>query len=228
MIGIVVTTCNRSQALKRSLPQIVALGAPALVVDDSLSEEKLNREICIHNHANYLRLPQNRGLACALNVGLSFWLADKQVEWVSYFQDDVDVHPSLFKEIGKICKDHSLWLFTGHDSPDHPTVKDCGEYKLKDSCAGIHMHASREFWKSVMPVPTNSLGTPKRILGRERGMGSDVDWWIVKNSPNSVQKRGGSVICLPGLVRTFLHRAEDSSWGNAPKCGEDAPLRPVA
>ena len=229
MIGVIVTTYNRPGALKRSLPQIAALGWPVLVVDDGSNSEcvRANADIIVRHGACQLWIPNNRGLASALNVGLSFWLADKRVEWISYFQDDVDVHPDLFRELDKVARETAgVRLFTGHDSPDHPAFEKGRGVVLKRTCAGVHLHARPEFWAGVMPIPTFELGAPKRVPGRVRGIGSNVDWWIVRDSPQSVANMPVKhIACLPGLVRTFLFKAEDSSWGNAPRCGEDAPLR---
>jgi glycosyltransferase involved in cell wall biosynthesis len=229
MIGVIVTTHNRPSALERSLPQIVALGAPVLVVDDGSNSEcvRANADITVRHGACQLWLPNNRGLAAALNAGLSYWLADKRIEWISYFQDDVDVHPSLFTELAKVARETAgARLFTGHNSPDHPAIEKGRGIVLKRTCAGVHLHARSDFWAGVMPIPTLELGAPKRIPGRVRGLGSNVDWWIVRDSPRSVANMAvKDIVCLPGLVRTFLFKAEDSSWGNAPRCGEDAPLR---
>ena len=72
MIGIIVTTHNRAEALQRSLPQIVALGAPVLVVDDGSDSAKWTPELIKCAIADYLYVPKNRGLASALNIALSY------------------------------------------------------------------------------------------------------------------------------------------------------------
>ncbi len=227
MIGIMVTTYNRPEVLRRSLPQIAALGPPVLVVDDGTDYPAAdeNRTACVLSRAQYMRLPSNRGLAAAMNVGLSYWLADRSVDWISYFQDDVDVHPALMREIDNAIRMQKAKLYTGHDSPYHPAHQHVNGYKLERSCAGLHMHARSAFWQSVTPIPTFELHAPHRIPGREKGIGSNADWWIVRDSPNSIQRTRDMVVCIPNLVRTFLYRAGDSSWGNGPRLGEDPPLR---
>lgn len=228
-IAVLVTTYQRPAALERSLKQIAVLGAPVLVVDDGseYSCSLANQETCIRNHATYLRLPLNRGLAAAVNVGMAFWLADQRYQWISYFQDDVDVHPRLFAELERAVQNYRGILYTGHDSPAHKDVHVQDDIKIKASCAGLHMHARRAFWMSVLPIPTLTLGAPKRIgnNGNGRGIGSNVDWWIVRDSPNSPAKRRDRIVCIPHMVRTFISRPEESCWNNDPKWGEDAPLR---
>lgn len=233
-IAVLISTFNRPSALARSLPQIACLGAPILVMDDG-SEYNCslnNQEICIKYGAIYFRMPSNRGLAAAVNVGMSYWLADQRFQWISYFQDDVDVHPKLFTELEKAIVMYRGVLYTGHDSPAHRDVHVQDDIKIKGSCAGLHMHARRAFWQSILPIPTLALGAPKRLPrsnngnnGNGRGIGSNVDWWIVRDSPNSPARRRERIVCLPHMVRTFLSRPEESCWNNDPKWGEDAPLR---
>jgi glycosyltransferase involved in cell wall biosynthesis len=228
VIGCLVTTFNRPSALERSLPQIIALGAPVLVVDDgsNTNESEENRFICSVNGALYVRLPGNRGLAAAWNIGLDYWLADKGIHAISYFQDDTDISPKCL-EIMEHINNGNL-LLTGHDAGEHPAFKDEVIHgvstKLKWGCRATHMHASVEFWKSVYPIPTRELGAPKRTGEGCRGLGSNADWWIVRDSPNSCQKTQRPIICVPGLVRTFLWEAKDSCWNNTQKAGEDGPL----
>jgi hypothetical protein len=76
--AILVTTFNRPAALARSLPQIAALGCAVVVVDDG-SEGRLAREnavLCERYQVTRLALPENRGLAAAMNIGFSYLLAD--------------------------------------------------------------------------------------------------------------------------------------------------------
>ena len=69
-VAVAVTTYERPMALARSLPQIVALGAPVLVVDDGSRPEAalINRAACEREGAHYLHLPENRGLPAAMNI----------------------------------------------------------------------------------------------------------------------------------------------------------------
>jgi hypothetical protein len=86
------------------------------------------------------------------------------------------------------------------------------------------MAATREGWSRVMPIRSRGLGLPgTRIMDGKRGTGSGVDWWIVRDSPNRLP-----VLCIPGLVRTFAWKAEDSTWLNTQIAGEDAPLSRAA
>ncbi len=225
---ILVTTHNRPEALNRSLPQLGALSVPVLVVDDGSDRDSLKaiKQLCEENGAELLSIPKNRGLPAALNMGISYWLADPSVEWISYFQDDVDIVPDILETIANVQdKDHCP-ILTGRLSKLHPTY---GEISINEtsvvrmrSVPGIHIHAHAKYWRKVLPIPTPYLGAPKRLKGHPN-QGADEDFWITTWSPNSITKQGGYVICIPGLVRTFTYLPKDSTWGS-PLPMPDEPL----
>jgi glycosyltransferase involved in cell wall biosynthesis len=232
MIAILITTYNRPVALARSLPQIARFGCDTLVIDDGSPTAKAaeNADIC-HQFSNvkYFRLLENRGLACAINIGLSFLLADSKYEWLSYFQDDVDVHPKCLAIIGDLIRMNAAEIFTGHDAVEHPHHRQVRYGKIlakyKKSCAGLHIHARTKFWGGILPVPTYRLGAPMRNSNNGlRGIGSNADWWICKDAPGSAKKLKKDILCMPGLVRSFYWKGEDSNWNNQRKCGEEPPL----
>ena len=216
--AITVTTYNRPHALRRSLAQILALGVSVIVVDDGSSPEnyQLNLQIADKYQIPLIYSPTNRGLPYAMNFGISYWLADPHIEWISYFQDDVNVNPKTLEILSDIQDADKRPILTGVDAPEHPSL----EYDLiaghkvilKRSSPGIHLHAHRNYWIDVMPIPTPYLGAPKPDRGKI-GQGADEDWWITAWSPQSIVKRGGYVVCIPGLVSTFCD-PEESTWQN--------------
>ena len=210
-----VTTMNRPAALSRSLPQICALGLPTLVVDDG-SEPDLraaNQSIAARHGALYVCLPENRGLPAAMNAGLAYWLADPGVSWISYFQDDIDVSPETMRSLEALEDAVERPLITGFDAPEHPVVDAAEEggvrFVRKRSSPAVHLHGHAGYWAKVLPIPSPYLGAPKPRIGA-----SLEDWWIVSDAPHSVGKTGKLIACLPGLVTTFLHHRDDSSWDN--------------
>ncbi|HEY9641312.1 MAG TPA: glycosyltransferase [Coleofasciculaceae cyanobacterium] len=215
----VITTYNRPQSLARSLPQVLALGIPVVVVDDGSSPEndRENQRITEQHQVPLIRIPENRGLPNAMNVGLEYWLADPQIDWISYFQDDVDIHPETLKVLEQIQDPHDRPLLAGRDALEHPNfgTGNIAGYPVlyKRSMPGQHLHAHRDYWRSVMPIPTPYLGAPKPDRGKP-GQGADEDWWITCWSPHSITKRGGYIVCVPGLVRSFRTAADESTWGN--------------
>ncbi len=198
--AIVVTTYNNPENLARSLPQIVALGAPVLVVDDGSSPEQAlqNQNIAEQYGVKLLRSPTHQRQPNAINLGISYWLADPTIAWISYFQDNVNVRADTLTVLAQI---QSLQrpILTGRDAPEHPpihsdTIAD-RPILLKRSSPSIHFHAHRSYWASVLPIPTPVLDLP--------GRGTDEDWWITAWSPQSIVKQGGNLVCVPGLVSTF-------------------------
>jgi hypothetical protein len=228
--AIVVTACGRTASLERSLPQLRALGCPVLVVDDSRSPEAA--EGCLLETVKakclYLRVPENRGLACALNIGFSYWLADPAIKWISYFQDDVDVDSLTLKVLRDVQHPSERPLLTARHAREHKiertdTVAGV-RVLMKRSTTGTHLHVHRDYLVGVMPIPTRELGAPKPIPGQQRGLGSNVDWWIATWAPRSVGATGSFVACVPGLVRTFYVKRHESCWDNEHVAGEDPPL----
>jgi hypothetical protein len=216
--GIVINTYNRPHALERSLPQIAALNAPMLIVDDGSTPAyaETNVKLAKKYDTRYMFVPENRGLPCSMNLGVSYWLADPKTKWISILNDDVDVQPELFEVLSQIQDAKLRPLCTGHDDGEHPV---CEQFeiaghsvRMKRFCRGPHIHAHREYWSKIMPIPTPYLGAPKADRGI-KGQGSDSDWWISACAPDSVVKRGMYVACVPDLVKVFLKKATESTWG---------------
>lgn len=215
----VMTTYNRSWALRRSLPQVARLDVPVLVVDDGSSppEAGENRRIAEQHHAKYLLLPENRGVACAIGIGVEYWLADPQVRWISYHQDDTDVHPKCLRILTALGDPVERPILTGrrpHEYEPYGNYEHRGRqvYLFRD-CPGHHLLAHRTYWSRVLPIPNPYPGAPKRDRGL-CGMGPEEDHWITAWSPNSITKQNRFVTCVPDLVRTFAVSREESSWGH--------------
>jgi len=213
--AILVTTFERPAALERTLKQLVPLGAPILVVDDgsrvSLAEQ--NRALTRTHGVEYVRLPTNRGISAALTVGLEYLLADRRYTWISYFQDDVDVRADALEVLHLVEDADARPLLTGYDADEHSALEESEVegilVRLKRETAGVHLHAHRNYWRGVLPIPTEYPGAPKR-----RWEASLEDAWITVFAPGAAAQRGIPVVCVPGLVRTFLWHPGDSTWGN--------------
>jgi len=230
--AILVTTHNRPNLLRQSLTTICRLGAPVLVVDDGSRPEHraahsaLAREFPIQ----WLQMPENRGLPAALNAGLAFWLADPEVAWISYFQDDTEVRADALDVLARVQHPVERPLLTGRLDALHAVLRRerIGgiEAAWQRSCPGIHLHAHRDYWQDVLPIPTPYLGAPKKD-GPRPGRGADEDFWITCWAPRSAAKRGLAVCAVPGLVRTLARLPEDSTWGSPAFKEPDALPEPV-
>lgn len=236
--GVFITTFNRGKMLAETLKTVVPaaneVGAQVLVVNDGGDKADCDFYAGIGDavYRSYdpspvtLHLPQNRGLACAMNVGLAWFLADPSIEAISYFQDDVEVDPLCIAACN-VALERCVSVVTGHDAKEHMEKGDWGygtfngvNVRGRNSCRATHMAATVESWKRVLPIPSRGLGLPgTRIMDGKRGTGSGVDWWVVRDSPNRLP-----VLCIPGLVRSFAHKAEDSTWKNESIGGEEPAL----
>ncbi|MDR3469690.1 MAG: glycosyltransferase [Xanthobacteraceae bacterium] len=224
---ILMTTFNRPDRLRASLQSIAALKAPTLVVDDGSDPRFAADYAAVFSEfgVRVLRLPDNRGLPAALNAGLSYWLADPNVEWISYLQDDVEVRPDLLSVLAAVQDPTDHPLLTGRLDPLHTVFGEIAvngqRVFLQRMCPAVHQHAHRDYWTKQLPIPTPYFQAPKHWPGVPQ-RGSDEDWWFAQWSPHSVVKQGKYVAVLPGLVRTTTSRAADSTWRNAGI--EDPPL----
>lgn len=205
----VITTYNRPWCLERSLPQILKLGMPVVVVDDGSSPGNLqsNEAIARRYQVPLLHLPSHREQSSALNVGISYWLGDPDIAWISCFRDNVTVKPDTLRILSQIQDTQTRPLLAGCDDANHPTLEVATvaghSVQLKRSMSGLHFHAHRDYWSAVLPIPTPYLNAPKPNQDHLKPGGIDEDWWITTWSPQSIAKQGGYVVCIPNLVTAF-------------------------
>jgi hypothetical protein len=216
-----VKTFERPRFLARCLASLTALFPRILVVDDS--EERASRAenaaIAARLGADYIELGRNRGAACAFNVGFALLLAEMKVEWISAFDDDIEMVPGGADRLARLTRAHGPGaranLYSGYLGPQHRVHREevvAGERVLIcRSCSGQHMHAHRSYWEAILPLPTAYARAPKISGGVFAGQGDDSDWWCSNWAPRAAPKRGGSVCVLPGLVTTFGRG--HSTWG---------------
>lgn len=214
--GAVITTYNRPPMLEGTLASVTAAGAAVVVIDDGSAPEHAarNRAIAEAGNAAYVFVPGNRGLPTALNCGLSFFLADETVSWISTFNDDIGVDPALYQILATLEATGEFPIMTGYLSPHHKIhgtrLVEGREVALLRSLPGQHIHAVQDYWRAVMPIPTPYLGAPKPSGGRFPGQGADEDWWIGSYAPRSAAKTGGFIAAVPGLVKNL--GLEISTW----------------
>ncbi|MCZ6774261.1 MAG: glycosyltransferase [Proteobacteria bacterium] len=217
-----VRTVDRPDFLVRCLASLVGQFKQVLVVDDGSSaiSQGRNASAARDAGAEYIFLGRNRGSACGTNVGVSMLLSDLDTGWISNFDDDTEIAENgiarLQKVIGTQGASARRNLYSGYASPLHRVSQRelvAGETLLRcRSCSGQHLHAHRQYWEAVLPIPTPYHGAPKKTGGAVSGQGSDADWWCSNWAPCSAIKQGGSVFVLPELVTTFGEG--QSTWGN--------------
>lgn len=225
---ILMTTYNRPDRLGLSLQSIVSLKAPILVINDGSDAQHAGAYTSVYETygVRVLNMPGNRGLSNALNAGLSYWLADPNVEWICYLQDDVEVRADLLAALARVQDSQKRPLLTGRHNPLQKVYgeTEIGGQKVlwQRMSPGIHLHAHRSYWEKMLPIPTAYFQAPRRWPHFPQ-RGADEDWWISLWSPHSIVQQGGYVAVLPDLVRTTTVLPAESTWGNP---GLPDPLLP--
>jgi hypothetical protein len=72
---------------------------------------------------------------------------------------------------------------------------------LQDWIRAAQMMGTREYWESLMPIPRLDPETGRVRAMPNDGMGSGVDWWLIRNHENSVCKTGRTCLIMPGLCQ---------------------------
>lgn len=119
----------------------------------------------------------------------------------------------------------NLGFASGLECVEHPVSKALGGgMVLKRWIRAAQMFARREYWMSMWPIPRLDLETNRVRARPNDGVGSGVDWWFIRNHPNSVDRSMRSCLVVPGLVRHIGYR--ESTWldRNLPESQSDIEL----
>lgn len=155
----------------------------------------------------------NRGLGPSINMALAH--IDSLKRWdnvdefsplTTYVQDDVlfsdDWLQKLSSKFLQLASPLKLGFASGVECIEHPMKKNLGNGMiLKDWIRATCMMSFHQFWMSMWPIQRIDPET-----GRERGkpndgLGSGVDWWFIRNHPNSVCRTGKTNLVIPGLLQ---------------------------
>lgn len=108
---------------------------------------------------------------------------------------------------------YPLGFASGLECVEHPVRKDLGcGIVLKDWIRAAQMLGERSYWESLMPIPRLDPETGRVRARPNDGMGSGVDWWLIRNHPNSVCRTGRTCLVVPGLVQHIGY--DKSTWLN--------------
>jgi hypothetical protein len=161
---------------------------------------------------------ENLGLGPSINQALShiqslneWWghptHGDKEQvsPFVCYLQDDILVTKGWLPKMAKFFmlfeKQYKLGFASGVECVEHIVRKDLGNgMLLKDWVRAANMFARREYWMSMYPIPRLDWETSRVRAKPNDGMGSGVDWWFIRNHPNSVCKTGRTNLVFPGMM----------------------------
>lgn len=189
----------------------------------------------LQTRADYvLRSLENEGLGPTINRAIAHiqsineWHSDPEVgnpsrvaPYIVMCQDDLLYTPSWlpilasrFRAYGML---RQLGFASGLECVEHPTREVLqgkssmtSQIVLKDWIRAAHMLGTREYWASLMPIPAFDPETCRLRARPNDGIGSGVDWWLIRNHENSVCKTGRTCLVMPGLVQ---HAGYDrSTW----------------
>ncbi len=215
--GILITTYNRPEFLIKLLTQLEGRPEEILIVNDGSDSQYYNQYQQIKEQFPkniYIDNPKNMGLVFSMNTGFSYFLADPAIEWVHYFQDDVEIMPHFFETIEKVADPNDYPVITGFYKEPHKifgtkTIQDV-KVNLLRSASAQHFYVHRLYLMENLPIPNPYVGAPKPDKGKP-GQGSDEDWWLLSWAPKSIVKRGKYVISIPDLAKSDAV-GELSTW----------------
>ena len=163
---------------------------------------------------------ENQGLGPSINTALAH--IDTLKRWdvhpsplTVYVQDDVmfssDWLPKLSQKFLQLEKVFNLGFASGVECIEHPVKKDIGNgMVLKDWIRATCMMARHDYWMSMWPISRVDPETGRERGKPDNGMGSSVDWWFIRNHPNSVCRTGRTNLVIPGLLKHTGYK--DSTW----------------
>lgn len=183
----------------------------------------------IDDWADYtLQSHANEGLGPTINRAIAHiksvndWHSDPEVgnpsrvaPYIVMCQDDLvytkDWLPILASRFRAYGMQYPLGFASGVECVEHPVRKVLTDgVVLKDWIRATQMMGTREYWQSLMPIPAFDPETQRLRAKPNDGMGSGVDWWLIRNHENSVCRTGRTCLVMPGLVQ---HAGYDkSTW----------------
>lgn len=172
---------------------------------------------------------QNEGLGPTINRAVSHiksindWYSDatfpdqnQVAPFIVMLQDDIkyskDWLPKLAGQFLLNENIHKLGFASGIECVEHATKKVIvpNQIVLKDWIRATCMFGRREYWESLMPIPRFDPETGRVRAKPNDGMGSGVDWHVIRNHENSVCKTGRTCLVMPGLLQHIGFNA--STW----------------
>lgn len=141
--------------------------------------------------------------------------SSKVAPLITMCQDDLlytkDWLPILASRFFAYEKTKNIGFASGVECVEHPVREVLGkDLVTKDWIRASQMMARREYWNRLLPIPRFDPETRQIRAKPNDGMGSGVDWWLIRNHPESVCMSGKTNLVIPGLV---VHAGYDqSTW----------------
>jgi glycosyltransferase involved in cell wall biosynthesis len=223
-VDVFVTTHKREEMFERSIRSLLEstnreLFRLTVVVDgnEQLGDWQKEVDYILWNKTNIGIAPSVTHALYHIN-NLNEYFDDKQSSFVCYCQDDVIYQKGWLEKLIKIytifSRKYAIGFLSGHNAPEHETKEKIkfgkDELLLKPWIRATNMFAKREYFMSMLPVPRIDPET-RRERGRPNdGLGSGIDWWFIRNHPNSVCRSGKINIVCPGLIKHIGYNK--STW----------------
>lgn len=162
----------------------------------------------------------NRAVAhiCSINDWYSHpthGAPDNVAPFIVCCQDDCEYEPNWLPTLASRFIAYErlrpIAFASGHDAIEHPVREVLGDkLLLKDWIRMTNVMGRREYWRSLMPIPRLDPETGRVRARPNDGVGSSVDWHIIRNHENSVCRTGQTCLVIPGLVRHIGY--DKSTW----------------
>lgn len=181
-----------------------AIDVPALVtVVDNGSDPEVLDYLDPQGWLRIRELPANLGINAAHEAAWPENLAD-QFDLVLVADNDVRFQRPLSEVCEFMRSNPIVNMVALQHAPEHPvlgTVEWRGrKLPLKRVERGQALLCRAEWLQSVRPLPVHKM--------------FDFDWWLCRDAPESIQKRGEFLVCFPGHTRHLAPEREKSTWGN--------------
>lgn len=236
LVDIFVTVKDRYALAHRSLTSLFE-NTPrdkfrlTVCFDSHINDDTVGVETfwMAHDKADYVLVShENEGLGPTINRAVSHiqsineWYSHETHGDPSYvapflcmLQDDIQYSRGWLEKLSTrfmaFERQHNLGFASGIECIEHPVKTWLSkDVCLKDWIRATCMFGRREYWTSMMPIPRFDPET-RRVRGKPNdGVGSGVDWWLIRNHQNSVCKTGRTCLVMPGLLQHIGYNA--STW----------------
>lgn len=218
-VPVLISTYDRPNQLRSTLQTLFEFTETSIwvaVADDGSPGDRTREVLESFPIQKVLYLP-HRGLVYSVNA---LFEAVKEVTtpsdfWV-YAQDDLAFSQGwLWKMIsiwGRWAEGMGFGLMAGVDDDAYRAFHEFAweglHVKAKAFAEGHLYLAPKDFWTRNIPVSIRNLDGSERGFPAA-GRGSNVDWWFLRDSPQSLARTGQRVGVVSGLVQ---HNGDQSTW----------------
>jgi len=202
-LGIFIVSWNRPTLLRQTLDSLFGqLDVPATVtVIDNASAPEVRAWLAAEPRVHVYQLATNRWVNGAHEAA---WPADltRHFDLVLCSDNDVQFRLPLSLACQLLDEQRGYSLVSLQHSPEHPAIRETtwrGRRVVeKQSERGTALLCRARFLQENRPLPTD------RHL--------DFDWWLCRDAPRSVARRGEMVAVLVGAAWHLGWARGDSTW----------------